>query len=120
MRRNVSAMVNIADDHSTASRNATVTTNPPAPQREVISHRPAANSGVIQTAGDRRTSAFAATAQEGARSATAARYVLAGSQAPMARTHIRVLLRQIGVDGVNLDLLAIQLAAALDGPLLMH
>ena len=43
-----------------------------------------------------------------------------GSQVPMSQTHIRMLLRQINLDGVNLDVLAIQLAAALDGPLLLY
>jgi polyketide synthase 12 len=43
-----------------------------------------------------------------------------GSQIPMSQTHIRMLLRQISLDGVNIDLLATQLAAALDGPLLLY
>jgi polyketide synthase 12 len=34
--------------------------------------------------------------------------------------HIRILLRQLALDGVDVDLLATQLAAALDGPLLLY
>jgi len=49
----------------------------------------------------------------------------AGSQTPMSQTHIRVLLGQIDIgganpDGTDLDVLAVQLAAALDGPLLLY
>ena len=43
-----------------------------------------------------------------------------GSQIPMSQTHIRMLLRQINLQDINLDLLAVQLAAALDGPLLLY
>ncbi|MGC0365284.1 AcrR family transcriptional regulator [Rhodococcus sp. 27YEA15] len=38
----------------------------------------------------------------------------------MSRMHIRMLLGQIGIDGADLDLLAVQLSAALDGPLLLY
>ncbi|MFB9449481.1 DoxX family membrane protein [Dactylosporangium vinaceum] len=69
-------MVNIANDHSTASRNATGTVDPPTGQREVVGQRPAMPGGAIRTTGDRRTSG--STAHESVRSATAARYVLAG------------------------------------------
>jgi AcrR family transcriptional regulator len=44
----------------------------------------------------------------------------AGSQSPMSQVHIRMLLRQIGVGGTDIDMLAIQLTAALDGPLLLY
>jgi AcrR family transcriptional regulator len=43
----------------------------------------------------------------------------AGSQTPMSRAHIRFLLGQINLDA-DLDVLAIQLTAALDGPLLLY
>ena len=43
-----------------------------------------------------------------------------GSQTPMSQTHIRILLAQIDLGPADLDLLAIQLTAALDGPLLLY
>jgi len=43
-----------------------------------------------------------------------------GSQTPAPQMHIRMLLNHMGLDGVNVDLLAIQLTAALDGPLLLY
>jgi AcrR family transcriptional regulator len=44
----------------------------------------------------------------------------AGAQTPMSQIHIRLLLGQMNLSRVNLDLLAIQLTAALDGPLLLY
>src|ERR1700679_107193 len=44
----------------------------------------------------------------------------AGSQTPLSQTHIRVLLAQIPLGPADLDVLAIQLTAALDGPLLLY
>ena len=53
----------------------------------------------------------------------------AGSQTPLSQTHIRVLLGQIALGAAgpaatlgaaDLDILAIQLTAALDGPLLLY
>jgi AcrR family transcriptional regulator len=51
--------------------------------------------------------------------------VPAGSQTPISQVHIRMLLGQIGLDvpGLDvpdLDVLAVQLTAALDGPLLLY
>ena len=49
--------------------------------------------------------------------------VSAGSQTPMSREHIRFLLREmsLGADPkTDLDVLATQLTAALDGPLLLY
>ncbi|MEY9895811.1 AcrR family transcriptional regulator [Catenulispora sp. MAP5-51] len=46
--------------------------------------------------------------------------VPAGTESPMSRTHIRVLLGQLHLEGADLDMLAIQLTAALDGPLLLY
>jgi polyketide synthase 12 len=43
-----------------------------------------------------------------------------GTETPAAQMHIRMLLRQMSLGGVNTDVLAIQLAAALDGPLLLY
>lgn len=41
-------------------------------------------------------------------------------QTPVSLTHIRVLLRQMDLGAINPDLLAVQLTAALDGPLLLY
>jgi AcrR family transcriptional regulator len=51
--------------------------------------------------------------------------VPAGSQTPISQVHIRMLLGQIGLDvpgldAPDLDVLAVQLTAALDGPLLLY
>jgi AcrR family transcriptional regulator len=44
----------------------------------------------------------------------------AGSQTPLSRIHIRILLGQMDLGDADLDMLAIQLTAALDGPLLLY
>ena len=41
-------------------------------------------------------------------------------RAPMSQIHIRVLLGQLNLGGVDLDMLTVQLAAALDGPVLLY
>jgi polyketide synthase 12 len=46
--------------------------------------------------------------------------VPAGSETPMSRAHIRFLLGQIRPGAADLDVLATQLTAALDGPLLLY
>jgi AcrR family transcriptional regulator len=46
--------------------------------------------------------------------------VPAGSQTPMSQAHIRFLLGAIRIDAPDLDILATQLTAALDGPLLLY
>jgi len=43
-----------------------------------------------------------------------------GSQTPMSRAHIRFLLGEICLGTADLDVLATQLTAALDGPLLLY
>jgi AcrR family transcriptional regulator len=43
-----------------------------------------------------------------------------GRQAPMSQIHIRVLLAQLRLGPIDLDMLATQLAAALDGPVLLY
>lgn len=48
------------------------------------------------------------------------RPVPAGTESPMSRTHIRMLLGRLRLDGADLDMLAVQLTAALDGPLLLY
>ncbi len=46
--------------------------------------------------------------------------VPAGAQTPLSQLHIRVLLGQIDLGPADLDVLAVQLTAALDGPLLLY
>jgi len=46
--------------------------------------------------------------------------VPAGSQTPISRAHIRFLLGEISLGAADLDVLATQLTAALDGPLLLY
>jgi AcrR family transcriptional regulator len=46
--------------------------------------------------------------------------VPARAQSPMSRAHIRLLLGQIRLGTADLDVLATQLTAALDGPLLLY
>jgi AcrR family transcriptional regulator len=46
--------------------------------------------------------------------------VPAGAQTPMSQVHIRILLGQMGLGDADLDMLAVQLTAALDGPLLLY
>jgi len=46
--------------------------------------------------------------------------VPAGAETPLSRMHIRMLLGQIPLGAADLDMLAVQLTAALDGPLLLY
>ena len=46
--------------------------------------------------------------------------VPAGAETPFSRIHIRMLLGQIDLGAADLDVLAVQLTAALDGPLLLY
>jgi AcrR family transcriptional regulator len=46
--------------------------------------------------------------------------VPAGSQTPISQIHIRMLLGQMSLGAPDLDVLAVQLTAALDGPLLLY
>ncbi|MEY9844640.1 TetR/AcrR family transcriptional regulator [Streptacidiphilus sp. MAP5-3] len=46
--------------------------------------------------------------------------VPAGAETPLSRAHIRMLLGQLRFDGADLHMLALQLTAALDGPLLLY
>ncbi|HYS41554.1 MAG TPA: helix-turn-helix domain-containing protein [Pseudonocardiaceae bacterium] len=46
--------------------------------------------------------------------------VPAGSETPLSQLHIRTLLGQLELGAADLDILAIQLTAALDGPLLLY
>jgi hypothetical protein len=42
------------------------------------------------------------------------------AQTPLSQLHIRMLLEEMPLGPVDLDILAVQLTAALDGPLLFH
>jgi len=44
----------------------------------------------------------------------------ARSQSPLSQIHIRMLLQQMSLDAADLDMLAVQLTAALDGPPLLY
>jgi len=44
----------------------------------------------------------------------------AGRQTPLSQLHLRVLLGQLDLGRADLDMLAVQLTAALDGPLLLY
>ena len=46
--------------------------------------------------------------------------VPAGPQTPMSRVHIRYLLQETRLGAADVDMLALQLTAALDGPLLLY
>jgi polyketide synthase 12 len=46
--------------------------------------------------------------------------VPAGTQTPLSRVHIRMLLGQMNLDCADVDMLTLQLTAALDGPLLLY
>jgi AcrR family transcriptional regulator len=46
--------------------------------------------------------------------------VPARAQTPLSQTHIRVLLSQLDMGAADLDILSVQLTAALDGPLLLY
>jgi polyketide synthase 12 len=43
-----------------------------------------------------------------------------GRRTPMSQVHIRMLLGQLSLGGVDLDMLTVQLSAALDGPVLFY
>ena len=43
-----------------------------------------------------------------------------GHPAPISQIHIRMLLTQLHLTGADLDMLSLQLAAALDGPILLY
>jgi polyketide synthase 12 len=46
--------------------------------------------------------------------------VSGGQQTPISRVHIRYLLQELRLDAADLDVLALQLTAALDAPLLLY
>jgi len=69
----------------------------------------------------RARTAFLITHREIARAALDGRQQIpAGPQTPMSREHIRFLLGEMNLGAADLDILATQLTAALDGPLLLY
>ena len=50
----------------------------------------------------------------------ASQSIPAGQRTPMSQVHIRMLLGQLNLGCVDLDMLTVQLAAALDGPVLLY
>jgi AcrR family transcriptional regulator len=46
--------------------------------------------------------------------------VPAGAQTPLSQLHIRMLIGQLDLGAIDLDVLAVQLTAALDAPLLLY
>jgi AcrR family transcriptional regulator len=63
---------------------------------------------------------FLFTHREIARAALDGKPVPAGAETPLSQLHIRTLLGQFDLGTADLDILAIQLTAALDGPLLLY
>jgi AcrR family transcriptional regulator len=58
--------------------------------------------------------------REIARAALDGNQPIPAGRAPMSQIHIRVLLGQLSLDWADLDMLTVQLAAALDGPVLLY
>jgi AcrR family transcriptional regulator len=94
-------------------------------QEQVLSGPPPLGPGAppadrLIAYGRARTS-FLVTHREIARASLDGRWpVPAGSQTPMSREHIRSLLGQLRLGAADLEVLATQLTAALDGPLLLY
>lgn len=94
-------------------------------QQEVLSGPPPLGPGAPALdrliAYGRARAAFLIEHREIARAALdGSQPVPAGSQTPVSQMHIRVLLAQIPLGAADLDVLAMQLTAALDGPLLLY
>src|SRR5436190_2152617 len=94
-------------------------------QEQVLSGPPPLGPGALPldrlTAYGRARIEFLIGHREIARAALDGREpVPAGSQTPMSRAHIRFLLGEIRPGAADLDVLATQLTAALDGPLLLY
>ena len=91
-------------------------------QQEVLAGPPPLGPGALPLdrliAYGRARIGFLVTHCEIARAALAP--IRAGSQTPMSQMHIRMLLGQMDLGDVNRDMLAVQLTAALDGPLLLY
>lgn len=94
-------------------------------QRQVLSGAPPVGPGAQPldrlTAYGQARIGFLIGHREVARAAFDARErVPAGSRMPMSQEHIRFLLGQLRLGPADLDVLATQLTAALDGPLLLY
>ncbi|MCP2266698.1 TetR/AcrR family transcriptional regulator [Promicromonospora thailandica] len=92
-------------------------------QREVLSGPPPLGPGAPPA--DRLLAYGIARIRFLARNQAVARATLDGRQEPGARRplsaiHIRVLLREAGLTGVDVDVLAVQLTHALDGPMMLQ
>ncbi|HEY2285545.1 MAG TPA: helix-turn-helix domain-containing protein [Streptosporangiaceae bacterium] len=94
-------------------------------QEQVLSGPPPLGPGAAPldrlVAYGRARTGFLTGHREIARSALDGRErVPAGSQSPLSQAHIRFLLGAAGIAVADLDVLAAQLTAALDGPLLLY
>jgi AcrR family transcriptional regulator len=94
-------------------------------QREVLSGPPPLGPGAAPLdrliAYGRARVGFLIEHREIARSALAgSQPVLPGTETPLSRMHIRMLLGRMDLGATDLDILAVQLTAALDGPLLLY
>jgi AcrR family transcriptional regulator len=94
-------------------------------QAQVLSGPPPLGPGAAPldrlVAYGRARTAFLIEHREIARNALDGREpVPVGAQTPLSRAHIRMLLGQLDIGCADPDILAIQLTAALDGPLLLY
>jgi polyketide synthase 12 len=97
--------------------------NERALQQEVLAGRPPLGPGAPPVdrlvAYGRARIRFLAENQDVARATLGGRPA-AGGRRPLSEIHIRVLLRELNLPGADVDVLAGQLAYALDGPLLLQ
>jgi AcrR family transcriptional regulator len=94
-------------------------------QRRVLSGPPPLGPGATPlarlTAYGRARTGFLIRHREIARAALdSSQPIPAGPRTPMSQIHIRMLLGQLSLDGIDLDMRTVQLAAALDGPVLLY
>jgi polyketide synthase 12 len=94
-------------------------------QQRVLSGPPPLGPGAAPlerlTAYGRARAGFMVGHREIARAALdASQPVPSGPRTPMSQVHIRMLLGQLSLGQVDLDMLTVQLAAALDGPVLLY
>ena len=94
-------------------------------QQQVLSGPPPLGPGAAPLdrliAYGRARAGFILGRREIARAALAAgQPIPIGERTPMSQVHIRMLLGQLNLGGVDLDMLTVQLSAALDGPVLLY
>jgi AcrR family transcriptional regulator len=94
-------------------------------QHEVLAGPPPLGPGAAPLdrliAYGRARTAFMTEHREIARASLDGHQVIpAGTQSPLTRTHIRMLLGLMELGDTDLDMLALQLTAALDGPALLY